>query len=59
MKKVEGSITVRALGRHHFSFFVDDDATDSEIDAKVEAVCNYHIDYTVEEGYEEYIKCTK
>lgn len=56
MKKVEGCITVRALGTHHFEFFVDDDATDSEIDAKVEAVCNYYIDYAVEEGYEEYTK---
>ena len=53
MKKVTGYIDVRALGCYDFSFYVDDNATDEEINQKVEDVCNYYIDYDVEEGYEE------
>ena len=53
MKKVTGYIDVRALGRYDFSFYVDDNATDEEIEQKVEDVCDYYIDYDVEEGYEE------
>ena len=53
MKKVTGYIDVRALGRYDFDFYVDDNATDEEIEQKVEDVCNYYIDYDVEEGYEE------
>ena len=53
MKKVTGYIDVRALGRYDFDFYVDDNATDEEINQKVEDVCDYYIDYDVEEGYEE------
>lgn len=53
MKKVTGYIDVRALGRHDFDFYVDDNATDDEIHQKVEDVCDYYIHYDVEEGYEE------
>ena len=53
MKKVTGYISVRALGCYDFDFYVDDNATDEEINQKVEDVCNYYIDYDVEEGYEE------
>ena len=53
MKKVTGCIDVRALGCYDFSFYVDDNATDEEINQKVEDVCDYYIDYDVEEGYEE------
>ena len=55
MKKVKGYITVRDLGTKNFEFFVDDNISDSAIKAKVEAVCNYAIDYEVEEGYDEYV----
>lgn len=54
MKKVTGCIDVRALGHYDFEFYVDDNATDEEIKAKVEEYCNYYINYNVEEGYEEY-----
>ena len=53
MKKVTGYIDVRALGRCDFDFYVDDNATDEEIEQKVEEACNYYINYDVEEGYEE------
>ena len=53
MKKVTGYISVRALGCYDFDFYVDDNTTDEEIEQKVEDVCNYHIHYDVEEGYEE------
>ena len=53
MKKVTGCIDVRALGHYDFDFYVDDNATDDEIKQKVEDVCDYYIDYDVEEGYEE------
>lgn len=54
MKKVSGYIYVRALGEYNFEFYVDDNATDEEIKEKVDEVCNYSIDYNVEDGYEEY-----
>ena len=53
MKKVTGCIDVRALGHYDFDFYVDDNATDEEIHQKVEDVCDYYINYDVEEGYEE------
>lgn len=56
MKKVSGYIYVRALGEYNFEFYVDDNATDKEIKEKVDEVCNYSIDYNVEDGYEEYTK---
>lgn len=54
MKKVTGYIEVRALGCHNWEFYVEDDATDEEIKEKVDEICNYDIDYNVEEGYEAY-----
>ena len=35
MKKVSGYISVRALGTYNYEFYVDDDATDEEIEQKV------------------------
>lgn len=54
MKKVKGYIYVRALGEYNWEFYVPDDATDEEIKEQVEEICNYDIDYAVEDGYEEY-----
>ena len=54
MKKVSGYIDVRALGCYGFEFYVDDNATKEEIQKKVDEVCDYCINYDVEEGYEEY-----
>lgn len=56
MKKVTGYIDVRALGCYDFEFFVENDATDEEIKEQVDEICNYYIDYNVEEGYETYTK---
>lgn len=54
MKQVKGYIYVRALGEYNWEFYVPDDATDDEIKERVEEICNYDIDYTVEDGYEAY-----
>jgi len=54
MKKVSGSISVRALGHYDFEFYVDDNVTAEEIKKKVDEVCDYDISYDVEPGYEEY-----
>lgn len=54
MKKVSGYISVRALGCYDFEFYVDDNATDEEIQKKVDEVANWSMNYTVEPGYEEY-----
>ena len=52
MKRVTGCIDVRALGCYNFEFYVEDNLTEEEIKKKVEDVCDYYIDYEVEEGYE-------
>ena len=54
MKKVTGYIDVRALGHYDWEFYVEDNATDEEIKKKVDEVCDYDINYHVEEGYETY-----
>lgn len=51
MKKVSGCIDVRALGRFDFEFYVEDDATDEEIEEKVNDACDYYISYSIEPGY--------
>lgn len=54
MKKVSGYISVRPLGCYDFEFYVDDNATEEEIEQKVDDVCEYYRYYDIEEGYEEY-----
>ena len=54
MKKVSGYVSVRALGCYDFEFYVDDDATDEEIEAMVDEKMQFSHHYSVEEGYEEY-----
>lgn len=56
MKKVSGCIDVRALGCYNFEFYVDDDATDEEIEKKVNDTCDYYISYDVEPGYKKEIR---
>lgn len=56
MKKVSGCIDVRALGCYNFEFYVDDNATDEEIEKKVNDVCDYYISYDVESGYKKEIR---
>lgn len=51
MKKVSGYISVRALGCYDYEFFVDDNATDEEIEQKVAECEQMSHDYSVEEGY--------
>ena len=54
VKKVSGYISVRALGTYNYEFYVDDVATDEEIEQKVaeyEQLSHWH---DVEEGYETY-----
>lgn len=55
MKKVKGAMTVHGLGTKPFEFFVPDNAGPKSIESKAHAVCNYSIEYEVEEGYDEYI----
>ena len=52
MKKVSGYISVRVLGCYDFEFYVDDNATDEEIQEKVDEVMEFSHHYEVEEGYE-------
>lgn len=52
MKKVSGYVSVRALGCYDFEFFVDDNATDEEIQRQVDDVMEISSHYEVEEGYE-------
>ena len=54
MKRVKGEIYVRALGEYPFEFYVSDDTSDEDIKKEVDRICNYYIDYNVEDGYEEY-----
>ena len=54
MKKVSGYVSVRALGCYDFEFYVTDNATDEEIQKKVDEVMEIDHYYDVEEGYEEY-----
>ena len=54
MKKVSGYVSVRALGCYDFEFFVDDNATDEEIQEQVDKTMKLSCHYDVEEGYEEY-----
>ena len=54
VKKVSGYVSVRALGCYDFEFYVDDDATDEEIQRKVDEHMQLSYHYDVEEGYEEY-----
>lgn len=54
MKKVSGYISVRALGTYNYEFYVDDDATNEEIEQKVEEHEQLSHWHDVEEGYEAY-----
>lgn len=54
MKKVSGYISVRALGCYDFEFYVDDNASDEEIQEKVDQTMEFSHHYEVEEGYEAY-----
>ena len=56
MKKVSGYISVRALGCYDYEFYVDDNATDEEIEQKVAEYEQLSHSYNVEEGYEVYIE---
>ena len=49
MKKVSGYVSVRALGCYDFEFYVDDNATDEEIQQKVDEYMQLSHDYSVEE----------
>lgn len=51
MKKVSGWISVRALGCYDFEFYVDDDATDEEIEKMVDDTIEMSVHYDVEAGY--------
>ena len=52
MKKVTGWISCRPLGCYNFEIYVDDDATNEEIQQKVEDMAELSIHFDVEEGYE-------
>lgn len=56
MKKVTGYIDVRALGCYDFEFYLEDNATEEEIARAVENICDYSINYDVEDGWEEYVR---
>ena len=59
MKKVSGYISVRALGCYDYEFYVDDNATDEEIEQKVAEYEKLSHSYNVEEGYEAYTETIK
>lgn len=51
MKKVNGWIDVRALGRYDFTFFVDDETSEKEIEKMVDDRCDFYTGYNVDPGY--------
>ena len=51
MKRVKGSFGIRALGDYDFEIYVDDNATDEEIEKEIESAVQYYCDYDVEDGY--------
>ena len=50
MKKVSGYVSVRALGCYDFEFYVDDNATDEEIEEQVEKVMDISTYFSVEDN---------
>ena len=56
MKKVSGYISVRALGTYDYEFYVDDNATEEEIEQKVKEHEQFSHNYTIEKGYEAYME---
>ena len=56
MKKVSAYVSARPLGCHNFEFYVDDNATDEEIQEMIYESMELSHGYSVEEGYEEYTK---
>lgn len=51
MKKVTGYIECRPIGCYDYEFYVEDDATEKEIEEKIEEYCQLSMWHTVEEGY--------
>ena len=45
---------MKALGCHHFELYVDDNATDEEIQQEINKYMQLSHHYDVEEGYEAY-----
>lgn len=61
MKKVTGYVSARPLGTFYFEFYVEDNATENDIQNEIDALCEVSQWYNVEEGYskrnvEEYYK---
>ena len=54
MKKVTGYVSVRPLGCFDYEFYVEDNATNEEIEAQIDKMTELSMHYDVEEGYEEY-----
>lgn len=49
MKRVNGSFSVKALGRYDFEFFTEDNISEKEIEKIVNEMCTYYITYDIED----------
>ena len=54
MKRVSVGVSCRPLGKCDYEFYVDDNATNKEINEKIDEILELKIYRTIEEGFDEH-----